>query len=247
MVMSMMQATTRVGYAMLLLCLAIYSFAVVMHTLLSKNPGTGVYWSTMQMCMSTLLCNGVFGDSMGTVLRLMMNENEFLAIVFFLLFVVIATITLINMLVGVLCEAVGEAGQARADQDAIEEMQTTIIQQLKVHDNGQGQVSKEDLEHLLRDADAIACLARIHVDIGFLVAMKDVLLMYHDSTIAITSIVDLMLSCRENAASTVYHTANGFAVVEHLLSGLERRLSQRMSLGLKHGGLHRSFDASIGQ
>merc|ERR1719491_797874 len=122
----MLLATRAVGSAMLLMVIAIYAWAIAMNSLMREEAETNkengdeelyMYWGTVSRCMMTLLGNGTLGDSIGTVMRgVAQNPGALIALISF---VICSMLTILNMLVGVLCEVVTEVAHSEKENQAL--------------------------------------------------------------------------------------------------------------------------------
>eukprot|EP00913_Durusdinium_trenchii_P012224 g11479.t1 len=106
-------AARAVSSALLLVILLNYVFAIV---LLMENFGT------LGECMYTLIMDGTFMDSTRDVLgslRTMDNDGlqGWVSISVFLIYVLLTNITVMNMLIGIVCEVVSEV--KREDEDGV--------------------------------------------------------------------------------------------------------------------------------
>merc|ERR1712190_674117 len=87
--------------------------------------------------MWTLLMDGTFMDSTGTVLGDLKTLTEQgsagagLAVLVFLIFILLSAMTVLNMLIGVLCEVVSAVGASEKDEAAIRAVKSSIWLQLK--------------------------------------------------------------------------------------------------------------------
>lgn len=192
MIQGMIAATRAVASAMLLLVIAIYAWGITMHSFL-KNDENAVYlyWGTVPRCMMTLMGNGALGDSIGTVMRGIATNVP--ALTAFICFVIFSALTILNMLVGVMCEVVAEVAKAEKDVNALWQLKSTLLVMLKrIDSDGNGNISKVELLTLLEDEHALAVMQDLRINAGHFL---DMLEMYYQACdgLSIPCIMQLLL------------------------------------------------------
>merc|ERR1712072_851500 len=98
--------------------------------------------------MWTLLMDGTFMDSTGFMLSTLVFSGKPQAILcacVFMTFILFSAITVMNMLIGVLCEVVSTVAQGEKDDAAIRLVKESILVNLKKFDNGDGMISRNEL------------------------------------------------------------------------------------------------------
>merc|ERR1719329_875172 len=100
--------------------------------------------------MWTLFIDGTLLDNCGELLRTLLDLGTgatILSVLIFLAFMMLAAITIMNMLIGVLCEVVSTVSQTEKDEAAIKLLKQTILLELrKFDDNNDGVIGKDELE-----------------------------------------------------------------------------------------------------
>merc|ERR1711907_666720 len=102
--MGIFVAARSVFFTLLLLIVLIYIFAIAFVQMTRGTDLHETYFQTVPAAMSTLLTRATLPD-MGNLLRHVGVESYVLALLM-LLFILLSSFTLLNMLVGVLCEIV---------------------------------------------------------------------------------------------------------------------------------------------
>jgi len=165
-------AMRAVGSAMVLLVMALYAWGITMHSFLKDEDDLYDYWGTVTRCMMTLLANGAFGDSIGEVLRDIAGNGP--ALIAMLAFVVFASLTVLNMLVGVLCEVVTEVSHAEAEEVALSKLKDTVLVMLmRIDEDGGGTISRDELAGILRDAEALAVMNDLNISVHHFIDMTE--------------------------------------------------------------------------
>jgi len=210
MVQGIKAGARAVGSSLLMVTLLIYVFSIVMHMILKENPLVEENFSTLPLCMWTLLMDGTLMDSTGDVMAKLRDEgsaSSWLSLIIFMLFILLSSLTVMNMLIGVLCEVVSSVANAEKDEAAIKLMKESILVELKRFDeDGNGLISPDELQHVMRDPQAMYVLNSLEVDTHSLQEMMDMILQQSESNeVTIGLIMDLMLMCRGDLPSTVKH------------------------------------------
>merc|ERR1719362_804664 len=154
--------------------------------------------------------DGTFMDSTGSILQVLRDEGTFstiMALIIFMVFILLSAMTVMNMLIGVLCEVVSNVANAEKDEAAIKLMKESILVELKRFDeDGNGLISPEELQHVMDDPQALHVLNSLEVDTHSLQEMMDMILQQSESNeVTIGLIMDLMLMCRGDLPSTFKH------------------------------------------
>jgi len=113
--------TASVCMTFALLMLSIYVTAIFCVSLASDYENLQDYFGSVPAAMYTLLMRGTFLEDFKDFMDLLRQESYFLFIIFFI-FVIGAGITIMNMLIGVLCEVINTV----ADQER-EEMEVNFV------------------------------------------------------------------------------------------------------------------------
>lgn len=151
-------ATQAVFFILLFLVLVMYVFAIIFTSSIGKpnspecdeesedfNPDSAKYiFGSMGDSMMTLFTNGVLGDNLNATTAAILEEGLFMFWVFNAFFA-ISSMTLLNMLVGVLCEVI--AGTAEEEMNTINEYAIRECLEVAFNDldeNHDGMVSKAE-------------------------------------------------------------------------------------------------------
>merc|ERR1719149_7352 len=97
------------------------------------------HFETIPRCMFTLLIDGTFLDSAGKMLSTLLYSGSPAGVVSCFLcmcFILMSAITVMNMLIGVLCEVVSAVAQGEKDEACIRLAKQSILLDLKEFDDG---------------------------------------------------------------------------------------------------------------
>mmetsp|Transcript_147973 Transcript_147973/g.273055 ORF Transcript_147973/g.273055 Transcript_147973/m.273055 type:complete len:614 (-) Transcript_147973:222-2063(-) len=209
MVKGMKVASRAMCSSLIMLALLIYAFAIVIHMILKDEPTTRKYFATLPKVMWTLLIDGTFMDGTGAVLGAVLaieTPSAVTALIVFFIFILLSAMTVMNMLIGVLCEVVSAVTQNEKELAAINAVKDTILVQLESFDeDGNRKISQSELRQVMSSAESISILKGLDVDVGYMSELQNLLFTSQDAEVSIESILNLMLMCRGDLPVTVKH------------------------------------------
>jgi len=198
-------ASRAVGSALLMLILLVYVFSIMMFTLLKdeKNVQIEERFNRLGLVMWTLLIDGAFMDGIGYISRAMIEEGQYMAIIVLLVFVLSSALTVMNMLIGVLCQVVSAVAATEKEDHAIRTVKSELLSMLKEMDeDNSGLISKDEMSAVLNNQSALGTLETLNVDIEVLMdqlEMKFEVL----GELTIHAIMDLILMLRGDRPPTI--------------------------------------------
>lgn len=212
MVKGMRVASRAVSSSLLMISLMIYVFGIVLQMVMSDTAmGTELEdrFQSLTWCMWTLLMDGTFMDStsfvLSTLIR-MWKAETILACLLFMAFILLSAMTVMNMLIGVLCEVVSAVAQDERDEAAIKLVKKTILVELKKFDaDGDGLISRKEVSQVLRSKHALQVLRTLDIDAGCVHELMDMLFIHRDTEIPIKRFMELLVTYRGNMPTTVKH------------------------------------------
>jgi len=198
-------ASRAVLSALLMNVMLIYIFGVIMNIMLkeSDNPLVLDKFGRLLPTMMTLLLYGTFMDSIGYIFRDFREDGQNLAQVVMLLFVLASALTVMNMLIGVLCEVVTQVAETEKEDNAVKLVKDNLLVIMREMDeDGSGDISKEEIQELLNNEAALEVLENLGVDLGYLMEQMD---MFYSETedIAAHRIIDMILMLRANRPPSI--------------------------------------------
>jgi voltage-gated sodium channel len=198
----MIMATRSVLLTMLLLCIVIYVFGIAMTTMTADDKEIADIWGTVPTSMLTLLLHGCFLEDLPDVVKRSGNESVVYGIII-LLFVLLATMTIMNMLVGVLCEVVSCVAAIEKETLQVRFVRATVFESLqtfdKDHDN---MISRIEFEEILATPVVARALLEVNIDVIGLVDFADYIFRDADS-ISFMEFMDTILQLRGSNMATV--------------------------------------------
>jgi hypothetical protein len=239
MVKGIQAAVRAVAASLLMIVVMLWVFAIVMKLCLGDSPAGKENFGSLREGLWTLAISGVLLDDIGSVLNNLRLENSFstaMAVFVFIVFVLLATITVMNMLIGVLCEVVSSVAEEEREEAAISLMKQTVLLELKKFDDGDGMINENELNVLMCDPNAVEVLDAIGIDIPFLQTLQVMMFENPDSEVDIHDILDQMLTCRRDLNCTVKHLILGQHLtiwnVSNKILQHEKRLEKKIAFGM---------------
>lgn len=208
MVKGVRQAFRAVGSALLLLAILVYVFAIIMFMLIHDNldaiedviGGSFVqpFFGTLTLTMWSMLVDGAFMDSFGLVSRKLIQSKQWLPLAVMLVFVLASSLTVMNMLIGVLCEVVTSVSIVEKEEFDIRLLKDTLLVMLLELDKDEsGFISSLEIQLVLENARAMEVLEGVEVKPSKLVDHVQMFLEESDDGgIMIADVMDLILMLR---------------------------------------------------
>jgi hypothetical protein len=156
-----------------LLVLIMYVFSIIFTELFrDSNAAAGIGFETVMESMNTLLLHCILVDQ-GDILQKLLDKGVTYYVVM-VIFLVLTTMTVFNMLIGVMCEQIG--GTAEYEREAL------LVQQVKervqeilpeLDEDGDGMISKSEFANMLNFPDCVRVLSEFDVDVIALVDFSE--------------------------------------------------------------------------
>lgn len=228
----MVAACRSVFFTLFLLMIIMYVFAIGFTQLTTDLPIGETHFKSVPESMYTLLLYGTLLDDVGMLSRKMGHDGLYLNVIFFL-YVLLAALTVMNMLIGVLCEVVSAVAATEREEMLVGYVHRKVHKIVEELDkDGGGSISKDEFVQILENIEAVKALQDVGVDVVGLVDFADVIF-EGDEELSFTKFMEVVLQLRGSNTATVkdivdlrklVHTES---VRTHLtLSRMESRLSQ---------------------
>jgi len=202
-----------------------------MNALIGDEPDTKEFFGSVRDSMVTLLVNGVLLDNISGLVRELIGVKNVAALAVFGIFVLLSALTVINMLIGVLCEVVVEVSAEEKETAAKEKMKKTLLVMLQELDaDKSGQLSKSEVQSVICHPEAVAIMNDIQVDTQYLLDISEMLFTSEDSSLPISVFMNIVLTLRGKRPPTMNDIAKG-----HNLSmwAIESQLTHHRALMTK--------------
>lgn len=248
-VMTLMKGITAamksVFFTLVLLFCLIYIFSVFFVNQAWDNEVLDSYFPTVGEAMWNLLVHGVFLDMVADVLNDVSDESYAIALVY-VLFIAASSFTVMNLLIGILCDVVHRVTVEEKDQSDVNYLRGSLLDLLELHDKDEDRyVHKEEFDLLMKNPEIHMTLMRFGVDVNDLIALKDVL--FEDRTlrtsidrISFGTFTELVLRLRGGNRASVRDIVDLREYIQQRFDNLEYRADmldrQRGSFTPLHGG-----------
>lgn len=169
-------ATRSVFFTLALLGIFIYVFSIIFIQLTRDTTLGDKYFTRFTESMLTLLLDAVLPD-LSVFMREIIDEGAVVAIVMFV-FILLGSVTMMNMLVGVLVEVIKTVSEIEREQmevSFVKKIFSDMITKLNLDADGDNKISKDEFDTLLSKPEAAKALLNIGVDVVGLVDYRDVL------------------------------------------------------------------------
>eukprot|EP00930_Biecheleria_cincta_P044834 TRINITY_DN30884_c0_g1_i1.p1 TRINITY_DN30884_c0_g1~~TRINITY_DN30884_c0_g1_i1.p1 ORF type:complete len:838 (+),score=155.38 TRINITY_DN30884_c0_g1_i1:35-2515(+) len=200
----------------------IYFFAIILRQISDGSRAGEKYFRSVPESMNTLLLRGILADYADIVNDISDPNagNAFFGIVM-AIFVVLASITVMYMLVGVLVEAVSKIAAQEKENLTVSYIAAKVRE--KLENEGRREelaFSKAELQALLIDPQMAQLLIGVDIDIVALVDTLDIV--YEDmakvgSEMTFEKVIDLLLNGRGKNSATVRDTKDVLRIVKSVV------------------------------
>lgn len=241
MVKGVARSIRAISGTFLLVVLLLYTFAILIHMLLKDDKPMNTLlkenvdfeFTTMPHAMWCLFMCGVFmldgAANLATYLIFSEKFNSVLAGCCFLLFTLLAAMTVLQMLIGVLCEVVSDTNKEHEAAKVVTIMKQQLVDKLRAFDDGDGKINQAELAEIMRDPDCKALLRSLRINRLFLLEMQRLMFPTPDSSVAFKPLTEMMLMCRGDNSATVETMASGFSYLVSEVREAEQRTIQRLA------------------
>lgn len=156
--------------------------------------------------MYTLVCSGIFCDNLTLTTTAVMSDNYFaLALIF--IFMVVALLTVLNMLVGILCTVVDEESEKEKNVLRAALMTEKLKSLIRSFDeNSDGKISKAEFLKVLEIPEASRFLHALDIDAVVLVDIADFLFEEKsglEDGMLFDDFIDILMKLRNTNQATV--------------------------------------------
>jgi voltage-gated sodium channel len=203
-----LRAMRTVAFVISLLLAITYVFGVAM-VLLLKGTSTGdEMFSTVPHAIYSLLLYGTLLDNLAVVCA-KLEQCSIIGLVVFFIYIALAALTVLNMLIGVLCEMVSMVAHQEKDEmlkTRAEEKLSMVIKELDQDDDMQ--LSKKEFLDILVNPTAAQALADIGVDPIGVIDFAELIFsneMGQEAELSFEEFMEVILQLRGSNSSTVRH------------------------------------------
>jgi len=167
----MVAAMRSVLFTLCLLAIITYVFGIAFVQVVGKevtNPEDNeTYFGTVGQAMHTLLLDGALMDGTGVLIKALADASWVYAVMMYS-FILLAALTVMNMLIGVLCEVVSAVAATERETLTVSFVKDKLKQVMRdggMDANGDGKISKAEFSQLLEYPEACRVLKEVGVDV----------------------------------------------------------------------------------
>lgn len=147
-----------------LLFLVIYVFAVIFTELLSDSPVGSGRFDTVPVSLNTLMLQVLCGPDAHFINELLAVDAVYYVLILF--FLLVALLTIMNMLIGILCGVVADVTEAEKEEAFMAEVDRQIHRLAEsIDEDGTGTIDQEEFATILKDPEMTRNFYELGVDI----------------------------------------------------------------------------------
>jgi len=162
-VRGMLAGVRSVGIIFILLSGITYVFAIILRQLTRDTEVGAVRFSSVPKACYSLLIEGLMPDN-SVMMEELSHETWFLGVVFFF-FILLAAWTIMNMLIGIICDVVRSVAESEEDRRELQGMTTKLERMLRSIDSFDGTISKRDFGKFMSAQETMKALSVAGVDV----------------------------------------------------------------------------------
>mmetsp|Transcript_22505 Transcript_22505/g.49704 ORF Transcript_22505/g.49704 Transcript_22505/m.49704 type:complete len:557 (+) Transcript_22505:38-1708(+) len=163
-VRGMIAALRSVGIALTLLLGITYVFAIIFRQLANDTEIGDIHFSSIPMSCYSLLIQGMLPDQ-AMMMKQLSEEDWLLGLVFFL-FIFVAPLTIMNLLIGIMCDVVRHVAESQKEHTELQAMTMKIEDMLRSNDPSfDGAISKSGFGKFMSSANTMKSLNDAGVDV----------------------------------------------------------------------------------
>jgi len=197
-------AARSVFFTLWLLTIIVYIFAVAFRQLTDGLPIQERYFKSVPFSMKSLLLYGVLPDQAEIIENI--GDEHFLLGAFSLVFILLASLTVMNMLIGVLVEVVSVVSSVEKEELKVNFVMSKLKYMLETSGldaNHDMKISKKELEVLLLDPAAAKIIMDVGVDPVGLVDFADYIFAEAEEGLSFPRFIEVVLQFRGSNTATV--------------------------------------------
>jgi voltage-gated sodium channel len=234
-------AMRSVFFTLILLVIVIYVFAIAFTQMAADTPLEEETFPGVIGSMKTLLLVGALPDQADFVEEL--GEENLLMAFLGLVFILISTLTVLNMLVGVLCEVISVVSAVEKEQLTVQMVKSQllgIMDNSSFDQDGNKCISKQEFEALLLMPEGARIIEGVGVDVVGLVDFMDDI--FKDGLeLSFPDFMELILQLRSQNQATVRDIIELRKLISHLISSESAMMVSEIIPQLHY--IHNSLDS----
>jgi len=208
---ALLKAFRAVSTSLITILMLIYVFGICVYVAMgheqhehSETPFGETPFATLGMSMRGLVIHGLFFDEIGMLVSFLVAIEKYEVLMFFVLFVLLANIFLMNMLIAILCDVISCVQSKATDEKAIALVKRSLLVILNQMDaDGDGLVSQDEFVDLVQHPDSQEVLEHLQIDIEHLLDVRQHLLLRPEVPLLdFETVLGGILECRGDCPAT---------------------------------------------
>eukprot|EP00439_Symbiodinium_sp_Y106_P019616 s2665_g2.t1 len=171
-VKAIVAAMRSVVFTLALLMLLLYAFSIAFTQSLKGTACGRIYFNNVLLSMQSFFIFGTLLDEVWDLVSAMVAEKLWLALAGLYLFIIFSSITIMNMLIGVMCEVMTAVAAAEKESLQVSWVKDTLR---RVIGGSDVFVDQEEFYQILRDQEVAMALNEVGVDIVSLIDFADLI------------------------------------------------------------------------
>lgn len=227
---AMVMALRSVGAAIALLVIIIYIFSILFTQILSDTETGKGHFDNIPQTFDTLLMMGVFTEQREFFEHML--DGSLWYYFLFMLYLAVTSYTVLNMLLGIICEVIADVTAREKEDLLISELTKRLssITELLAHDkvdlsNEESKVTREYFLEIMHYEEVTEALSEVGVDVLALVDLAD-FIFPEDGDIELSQFLQILLQFRGSNSATVKDIVDMRKYVLNELHNLEQRQSK---------------------
>jgi hypothetical protein len=219
-------ALKSVMATLLLLVIIIYVFAVLFTQQLAGTEGGAGCFDNVPQAMNCLLLNGVFSEEREFITRML--DTHWIFYVVSILYLLLSSLTVLNMLIGVLCEVISVTAKVEQEELLMQDLKHKMTK-LMPHFDTQGNqlVSKEKFMEMFESTKAMEALKDVGVDVFALVDFADFIFREKDE-LQLGVFLEKILQFRGENKATVKDVVDMRMFLQHEIALLQDHIGLQL-------------------
>jgi len=207
MLKGMVAALRSVCLTLCLLLVILYVFGIYFRTTSVAADGASEMikgrFGSVLVSMRSLLLYGVFMDSTGSFVERVWEELGQFPGLMLILFVFLSSYTVMNMLIGILCEVVSGVTQEETQKSELLTLRSGLMDILECYDaDGDNSIGKEEFQMFMQNPEVREALTKFGTDVQGLVSLSEVIFQ-EEGTLGFEELLNVVMRVRGAHTSRV--------------------------------------------
>lgn len=199
----MVVAMRSVFFTLCLLGGILYIFGIAFVQLMKDTPAGDLYFPKVPQAMDSLLLRGILPDESEMIDTV--GEDGWVFKIIVLFYILLASLTVMNMLVGVLCEVVSVVSAVEKESLLVTYVKATLQHMLQtsgIDADGDQRIARHEFEALLELPGAAKAIQEVGVDVVGLMDFTD-FIFKDGKELSFPDFMDILLQLRGSNTATV--------------------------------------------